>query len=133
MFLKIIEVLKFMGKKALILERPEDYIISTGETHSVREFLKEAFRISGIEIESNGKKGIEEEYRRVDNGKVVVRIDPKYYRPAEIDLLLGDSSKAKEKLGWEPKRLFGKLVNDMIKSDSNELRNELYVIKKSQI
>jgi len=104
-------------------EKPEDYVISTGETHSVREFLKEAFMAVGIEIESNGKKGFEEEYKRIDNGKVVVKIDSKYYRPTEVDLLLGDSTKAKNNLNWEPKIVFKELVKNMVESDYKELRN----------
>jgi len=113
-------------------EKPDDYVIATGETHSVREFLELAFKEVGIEIRSNGKKGIEEEYIRTDNGKVVVKIDSKYFRPAEVDLLLGDASKAREKLEWKPKMLFRDLVKMMIKADMEELKRELYGIKRNE-
>lgn len=112
----------------LILQQdtPDDYVIATGETHSVREFLEETFRLGGIEIVSNGKKGIEEEYIRKDNGKVVVKIDKRYFRPAEVDLLLGDSQKARQKLGWKPTVHFKELVAMMLQHDIKELRRELY-------
>jgi GDPmannose 4,6-dehydratase len=78
---------------------PDDYVIATGETHSVREFLEEAFEIVGLDWQK------------------YVEIDPKYFRPAEVDLLIGDSSKAKEKLGWEPKVKFKDLVKMMVEAD----------------
>ncbi len=78
---------------------PDDYVIATGETHSVREFLEEAFGIVGLDWQK------------------YVEIDPKYFRPAEVDLLIGDSSKAKEKLGWEPKVKFKDLVKMMVEAD----------------
>lgn len=105
---------------------PDDYVIATGETHSVREFLEESFRLAGIEIVSNGKKGIEEEYVRKDTGKPVVKIDPRYFRPAEVDLLLGDSQKARTKLGWKPKVYFKELVKMMLEHDIKELKIDLY-------
>jgi GDPmannose 4,6-dehydratase len=100
---------------------PMDFVISTGETHSVREFLEVAFKSVEIEIESNRKEGIEEEYVRKDNGAVVVKINPKFYRPSDVDFLLGDSSKVKKILGWEPKIKFKELINEMIESDLNNL------------
>jgi GDPmannose 4,6-dehydratase len=78
---------------------PDDYVIATGETHSVREFLEEAFGIVGLDWQK------------------YVEIDPKYFRPAEVDLLIGDSSKAKEKMGWEPKVKFKDLVKMMVEAD----------------
>ena len=105
---------------------PDDYVIATGETHSVREFLEETFRLAGIEIVSNGKKGIEEEYARKDNCKAVVRIDQKYFRPAEVDFLLGESQKARLKLGWKPKVYFKELVKMMLEHDIKELKKEIY-------
>ena len=68
-------------------ERPDDYVVAMGESHTVREFLEESFRIGGIEIVSNNKRGVEEVYIRKDTGEVVVRIDPHYYRPTEVDFL----------------------------------------------
>lgn len=80
-------------------EQPDDYVISTGETHTVREFLELAFGYVGLDYEK------------------YVKIDPKYYRPTEVDLLIGDCSKAKEKLGWQPKTTFKGLVRMMVESD----------------
>ncbi|PIN86245.1 GDP-mannose 4,6-dehydratase [Candidatus Woesearchaeota archaeon CG10_big_fil_rev_8_21_14_0_10_44_13] len=107
-------------------EKPDDYVLATGENHSVREFLEEAFRVAGIPIKSNGKKGIHEEYIRTDTGEAVVKIDPSYYRPAEVDVLLGDPSKAKKELGWKPKVMFRDLVKEMIDADMKLLQKELY-------
>lgn len=107
-------------------EEPDDYILATGETHSVREFLEESFEVAGIKIKSNGKSGIEEEYIEVNSNKPVVKIDPHYFRPAEVNLLLGDASKAKEKLKWAPKYFFKDLVKEMVESDINKLATELY-------
>jgi GDPmannose 4,6-dehydratase len=105
-------------------EKGDDYVVATGETHSVREFLEEAFKLAGIEIKSNGKSGAEEEYVRVDNGEIVVKIDPKYYRPTEVDLLLGDATKAKEKLNWTAKTSFKELVKIMLESDIKKIDEE---------
>lgn len=111
-------------------DRPEDYIIGTGESHTVREFLELAFNYVGIEIEWKGKgihqKGI---IKSLDcrhryptfckkEGDVLIEVDPKYFRPTEVDFLLADARKAKEKLGWEPKIVFKELVKIMIDSDT---------------
>lgn len=80
-------------------DKPDDYVIATGETHSVREFLEEAFSLVGLDY------------------KKYVEIDKRYYRPAEVDLLLGDATKAKEKLGWVPKTTFKELVKIMVEAD----------------
>ena len=98
-------------------DKPEDYVIATGETHTVREFVEVAFSCVGIKIKSNGKKGINEVYIREDNGEVVVRIDPKFFRPAEVNLLLGNPSKANKKLGWKPNITFKMLVKEMVEVD----------------
>jgi len=111
-------------------DKPDDYVIATGETHSVREFLELAFKLVGIDIKSNGKKGLAEEYYRTDNGKVVVRIDSRYLRPLEVDVLEGDASKARQKLGWEPKVYFKDLVKEMIEKDIEDLQKELYGTRK---
>ena len=92
---------------------PDDYIISTGEVHSVREFIEEAFNVMGIEVISNGKYGIEEEYVRKNNGKTVVKISPELFRPVELIVLRGSNNKAKEKLNWQPKVKFKELVKIM--------------------
>ena len=103
----------------LMLQQPEpdDFVIATGETHTVREFLEESFRIAGISVASDGKQGIDETYARIDTGETVVRIDPKFFRPAEVDLLLGDPSKAKVKMGWQPRITFAALVADMMEHE----------------
>ena len=98
---------------------PDDYVIATGETHSVREFLEEAFQAAGITIQSNNKKGVDEIYTRTDTGEVVVKISKDFYRPAEVDLLLGDATKAKETLKWKPKITFAALVKEMVEYDCN--------------
>ncbi|MFA5930728.1 MAG: GDP-mannose 4,6-dehydratase [archaeon] len=105
-------------------ENPDDFVIATGETHSVREFLEESFKAVGIPIKSNGKIGVEEEYIREDNGKVVVKIDPVFFRPAEVELLIGDPSKAKKELGWKPKILFKDLVKEMVLDDLNTINKQ---------
>ncbi len=94
-------------------DEPDDYIISTGEIHSVRDFLKEAFKVIGIEVVSNGRFGAEEEYLRKDNGKTVVKISPEFFRPVELIVLRGSNNKAREKLNWQPKIKFKELVKIM--------------------
>jgi GDPmannose 4,6-dehydratase len=84
-------------------DQPDDYVVSTGETHSVREFLEEAFSYVNLKWDD------------------YVEIDPRYFRPAEVDLLLGDSTKAKQKLGWEPKVTFKGLVELMVDADLSAL------------
>lgn len=100
----------------------DDYIISTGEVHTVREFLEEAFCVVGLDAERNGKKGIEEAYIRKDNGQTVVRISPEFFRPIELAVLRGRNIKAKEKLKWEPQTRFRELVRIMVGS---EMQNTL--------
>ena len=111
-------------------DKPEDYVIATGETHSVREFLEAAFEAVGIEIESNGKKELKEEYKRKDTGETVLKINSRFFRPAEVDVLLGDSTKAKKELGWSSKILFKDLVKDMVKADMEQLHKELHGCKE---
>jgi len=113
-------------------ESPGDYVISTGETHSVREFLEEALKIIGIEAESNGKKGVQEEYIKKSDGKTIVKIDPRYFRPSEVELLLGDSSKAKSDLDWEPKIKFKELVKEMMEHDLKIAEEEAEIIKLNE-
>jgi len=98
-------------------EKPDDYVIATGETHTVREFLEEAFKYAGFNIKSNGKKGVEEEYINQDTGEVIVKIDPRYFRPAEVDILLGDPSKAMKELNWKPKVKFKEIIKIMVDAD----------------
>ena len=101
-------------------DKPEDFVIATGETHTVREFVEEAARLCGFALEWKGEgsseKGVDKK-----TGKVIIEIDPRYYRPTEVDLLIGDPSKAKEKLGWEPKVIFKELVKIMLEADCKSL------------
>ncbi len=99
----------------------DDFILSTGVTTSIRTFLELAFGEVGIEVKSNGKPGLEEEYIRCDTGEVVLTIDPQFYRPTEVDLLLGDSTKARTVLGWRPKHDIKSLIKDMIEYDLEEI------------
>lgn len=96
---------------------PEDYVIATGETHLVREFLEEACRCADIEIESNHQSGVNEKYLDKRNGKVIAEVSPEYFRPSEVNLLVGDYSKAKRILGWEPRVKFKELVRMMVDAD----------------
>ncbi len=96
---------------------PDDYVIATGETHSVREFAVLAFREAGIELQWKGKGKYEKGFDK-KTGKVLVEIDPQFYRPAEVDILVGDPSKAKKKLGWNPKKTsFNELVRITVRHD----------------
>jgi GDPmannose 4,6-dehydratase len=97
-------------------KKPEDFVLATGETHSVREFIEECAKILNIDLAWKGKKEKEIGYDKKTD-KVYIKIDPRYYRPAEVDLLLGDPTKAKEKLKWEPKTKFKELVKIMLKDD----------------
>ena len=97
-------------------DHPEDYVISMNETHSVREFIEIAARHLGTKIQWSGT-GIDEVGTDVYTGREIVKINPAFYRPAEVDLLLGDSTKARTNLGWYPSHTFESLVQDMILSD----------------
>ena len=106
-------------------DEPDDYVMATGETHTVREFCYLAFKELDIELDWNGKneneKGIDKK-----TGKVLVEVDPKYYRPTEVEILIGDASKAKAKLGWEPKVKFEELVKIMVKADWEKVNKRGY-------
>jgi GDPmannose 4,6-dehydratase len=95
---------------------PDDYVLATGETHTVREFAERAFAETGIDIGWKGK-GVEERGFDKKSGRFLVEIDPRYFRPTEVDLLLGDPSKAFKKLGWKHTVTFPELVSEMIASD----------------
>ncbi len=97
-------------------EQPDDYVIATGESHTVREFCEKAFAEIGMELVWKGK-GIDEQGIDRISGKVLVEIDPLYFRPSEVEFLLGDPTKAKTKLGWEPKIKFEELVKIMVRED----------------
>ena len=95
---------------------PDDYVIATGETHSVREFATRAFAEAGLTLEWRGS-GLQEVGADARDGRVLVRVDPRYFRPAEVDLLQGDASKARTKLGWRPKVGFEALVRMMVEAE----------------
>ena len=95
---------------------PDDYVLATGEAHSVREFIEEAFSIVGRRIEWRGK-GIDEVGVDAGSKDVLVAVDPRYFRPTEVDTLIGDASKARKRLGWQPRISFKELVADMVQSD----------------
>jgi len=97
-------------------DQPKDYVIASGETHTVREFVEEAFRNVGIDIIWNGD-GVNERGLNKENGEVLVCVDPKYFRPLEVELLWGDASKAYKDLGWKPTVSFPDLVSGMVKYD----------------
>jgi GDPmannose 4,6-dehydratase len=106
-------------------DKPDDYVIATGETHSVREFVELASKQLGMDIYWVGE-GLDEKGIDRNTGKIIIEIDPKYFRPAEVEILLGDSSKAREKLGWKPEISFGRLVSCMVEHD---LRQEALALK----
>lgn len=97
-------------------DKPEDFVLATGETHSVREFCERAFNYAGIQLEWIGT-GMEEKGINIATGDTVIEIDPRYFRPTEVDLLIGDATKAHEKLGWYPKYTFDELIEEMIQQD----------------
>ena len=104
-------------------EKPEDFVIATGEQHSVREFVEIAANELGIRIRWEGS-GVEEQGFDEATGKCIVAIDPRYYRPTEVATLLGDPSKAKQKLGWTPTTTFQQLVTEMMSEDLKEAKKD---------
>ena len=116
-------------------DEPEDWVIATGTTTTVRDFVRMSFREVGIELEFRGE-GVEEKAYisscsdpdyQIPVGKEVLSVDPKYFRPTEVDLLIGDASKAKNKLGWEPHFNLEDLVRDMMQSDLKFMKKEQYL------
>ena len=116
----------------LILQsnEPDDYVISTGKTHTVRRFIELAFGRFGIELEFFGKgvnevgriKYLKKSIPNLNISDIVVKVDPNYFRPTEVDILIGDSSKAHKKIGWKPKITFEKLVEEMVDEDYKKLK-----------
>lgn len=100
---------------------PQDYVVATGEMHSVREFVEIAFSVIGRKIEWRGD-GVNEVGVELGTNTVRIKINPKYFRPTDVDLLLGDSSKAQRELGWKRKVSFLELVEDMVNSDIKLMR-----------
>ena len=112
----------------MMLQQPEpdDYVVATGEQHSVREFVELSFKEVGIDLDWQGTAEDEKGICR-KTGKVLVEVDPKYYRPTEVETLLGDPTKAKEQLGWVPKVTFTELVKEMVASDLDSAKREALV------
>lgn len=110
--------------RILQAERPDDFVLATNETHSIREFVEETFRVLGEEIIWKGK-GIEEKGYLRSSGKEVVGIDSRYFRPTEVDLLIGNPAKAKKILDWQPKVTFKELVRIMVESDFEKAKKRL--------
>jgi GDPmannose 4,6-dehydratase len=104
-------------------DEPDDYVLATGEKHSVREFVEHAFDHVGRPIEWRGK-GAGETGVCARSGQILVQVDPRYYRPTEVELLLGDPGKARQKLGWRHKTSFPDLVREMVESDRKQVRLE---------
>jgi GDPmannose 4,6-dehydratase len=102
---------------------PDDYVLATGETHPVREFVEVAFAEAGIKIEWRGE-GVDEQGFDTKSGKVLIEVDPRYFRPTEVELLIGDPTKAKLKLGWTPTTTFHALVREMVQSDLKLVAHE---------
>lgn len=101
-------------------ETPRDYVLATGEMHSVREFVERSFAVVGTTIDWRGE-GVDEVGVCTASGRTLVRVDPRYFRPAEVELLLGDASRARADLGWEPATRFEELVQEMTEADLRRL------------
>ncbi len=140
-------------------DKPDDYVLATGKTTEVREFVRKAFKILGIELKFSGEginekgvinsinwkvinekltsigadnKTIQNLKSKIQNlkNKVVIEVDPRYFRPTEVDILIGDATKAKEKLGWEPKHSLDELIYDMVLNDLQKNYRELILKEK---
>jgi GDPmannose 4,6-dehydratase len=109
--------------RILQCSEPDDYVLATGETHSVREFVEKAFAQIGVKIVWQGA-GVGEKGIDAESGRVLVEIDPRYFRPTEVDLLIGDPSKARSKLGWQHKVSFEQLVVEMVAADLKTVADE---------
>ncbi len=110
-------------------DEPEDYVIATGEHYSVREFIETAAQQLDITIRWEGR-GIEEKGIRADTGQIIVAVDPIYFRPTEVQDLLGDAAKARQKLGWKPRTTFQELVSDMVAADLREARKDYLCLQE---
>ena len=106
-------------------DEPDDYVLSTGSTHTVREFVELTFKELEIDLEWRGK-GDDEVGIDTKTGKTLVSVDTNYFRPTEVDVLIGDSSKAKTQLGWEPKTTLKEMVELMVRSDLEKIKSRGY-------
>jgi GDPmannose 4,6-dehydratase len=111
-------------------DKPEDFVLATGKTWTVRYMCELAFRYAGFEIEWSGEK---EQEKGLDKatGRVLIEVDPKYYRPTEVDLLIGNATKARELLGWEPECSFEDLIREMVESDLRDARMQATLQKNT--
>jgi GDPmannose 4,6-dehydratase len=107
-------------------EKPDDYVMATGVTTTVRDFITMAFKEAGITLRWEGC-GVNEKGVDAVTGAILVEIDPRYFRPAEVDLLIGDPTKAKTKLGWEPRVQLSELINMMVQNDIKLAEREIYL------
>jgi GDPmannose 4,6-dehydratase len=107
---------------------PEDYVLATGVTHSVRHFAELAFNEIGIELEWKGK-GVDEKGINKANGDVIIEVDKRYFRPAEVELLVGDPSKAQKQMGWKHKYSLNDLVKEMVAADIELFEKDEYLKK----
>ena len=115
-----VEAMRLMLRR----DEPDDYVVASGETHEVREFVNLAFDCMGMELEWDGV-GADEKAMLKSNGKTVVRVNPKFFRPAEVELLLGDPSKAENVLGWKRKVTFNELVRKMAENDERLIKQSV--------
>lgn len=109
-------------------DTPDDFVLATGETHSVKTFVEFAFKHVGINIEWKGS-GVDEKGVDASNGNILVEVDPKYFRPTEVDLLIGDPSKAEKELGWKHTTSFEQLVKEMMTADLDLFKRDQYLIE----
>jgi GDPmannose 4,6-dehydratase len=109
--------------------QPEDFVIATGEQHSVREFAERAAEALGMHLEWQGK-GVEERGIDTRSGRVIIRIDPRYFRPTEVESLLGDATKARQKLGWVPEIDFQTLVEEMVAEDLDLAKRDAHMTRQ---
>jgi GDPmannose 4,6-dehydratase len=109
--------------------QPEDFVIATGEQHSVREFAERAAEALGMHLEWQGK-GVEERGIDTRSGRVIIRIDPRYFRPTEVESLLGDATKARQKLGWVPETDFQTLVDEMVAEDLDLAKRDAHMTRQ---
>lgn len=112
-------------------ETPDDYVLATGRKHSVRELVTRAFAEVGVTMAWEGE-GVSEKGRDAANGRLLVEIDPRYFRPTEVDLLLGDPSKARRVLGWEAQTSFEDMIAEMVRSDLENVRQESALRRPSE-
>ena len=111
-------------------EKPEDFVIATGKMYTVREFVEKAAKHVGFDIVWKGE-GVDEKGYDKETGKLVVEVDPRYFRPAEVELLIGDPTKAREELGWEAKVDLDEMVKIMMENDLKEAKNKVFYAQNS--